>query len=627
MLCKGRDSLIGGYCMWKESVFSDGSREFLSNPYPKLKEWVEVSICVEYGAPIDAILLRRKMNGLEHVEEMVKSHVKNGLQYYKCRIEVQEPVVNYHFYLVSEGKIFYYNQKGLCEYCFDEVFDFRILADYEPCEWVANNVFYQIFVDRFCNGKNEISVKDQEYCFGEYPTQRIFDWNREPEEYAQAHCVDFYGGDLYGVQKKLLYLKELGVDAIYLTPIFSAQSVHRYDCMDYFHVDEHLGGNEALQELCESIHQEAMHLVLDISINHTGTAYSWFQENKEFYYFEDDGSYGTYYGVSSLAKLNYSSEELRKIIYKEKDSVLRRWLQEPYQIDGWRFDVAPTVGEYGTDHFGEELWREIRTAIKDEKENAYILAEDWNESYEHLKGDAWDGIMNFVGCGRPIREYVGQLDFRMKKEPLRNLLPNTSAEAFYNRIMQFYGKLPHALWGNQFNMIDCHDIARLHNDENISFAQYKIAVCLQYMLPGCVCMYYGDEVGIKGRLGSAEGCRYPMEWEHNLEENRYYQLYSKMNQMKHQFQCLREGSFRFLYVKDRCLALVRMCGDEGILLVTSMEDKPMELTLSLEELGTQFVLPEKTIFGEKLSYMKEETQYVLHIPEKTGYLIDISNRI
>lgn len=600
--------------MWKDSLYTDGTKEFVSNPLPKMGETVTVYLRMWEDAPVDYVFLRTKKEGLEYLQEMELSYASHGLAYYCCDLEILEERTRYYFYVVSGANIYYYNQLGVQDYFVDEIYSFCILANYEQPSWVKNCVFYQIYPDRFCNGNPDCTVMEGEYKFLGFPTQQITDWSKEPKEFSEAHCVDFYGGDLCGIEKKIPYLKELGIDAVYLTPIFKGETTHKYDCNDYYQVDEHLGGNKALISLSKSLHENKMRLVLDISINHTGTKHWWFYENKDFYYFEEDGSYACYYGVTSLPKLNFGSEKLRDYIYAEKDSVLRTWLREPYSIDGWRFDVGSTVGEYKTDHFGQKIWPEIRKAIKEENPQAYVMAEDWNDSYEFLQGNQWDGIMNFIGCGRPVREYVGQLDFRMqKKRGLSYVAPNTCADALAFRIMSFYGKLPYVIWENQFNMLDCHDVSRLHNDPSISFGQYKIAVYLQYTLPGCVCLYYGDEVGIGGRLETTEGCRYPMDWSCELENNPYFRLYTKLNQCKHAHESLRSGGFKILLLRGNIFVAARFTKEEVILLMTSMENREQEVCIDLSVFGNQWTMPQKSLFGEpmKVCYIGKKAYVTL----------------
>lgn len=629
---------------WQDSIYSDGSKQFISNPTPKIGQTVLVSIRVWEQVALQCIFLRFKQDGLEYLEEMKPVRTENGFTYYQCGLTINSSCMNYHFYIVKDNEVFYYNQKGICSHVPDEVYDFKILGNYIQPEWVKGSVFYQIFPDRFYNKNKELNVEDGEYCFCGKPVKNVKNWNEEPKEFEEAFCLDFYGGDLPGIIEKISYLQELGINGLYVNPIFSAATVHKYDCIDYFHVDKHLGGEKAFEQLCNRLHEENMKIVLDISINHTGMAHKWFnregtffstsegaynnlkKKEREFYYFEEDGTYGCYANIPTLPKLNFGSKKLRSILYGEQDSVLRKWLKAPYEIDGWRFDVAATTGQYKTDHYQHNIWPEICNAIRETKEQAYILAEDWNDASEFLQGNEWDAIMNFFGCGRPVRDYVGQLDFRHgRKEKLRGVKPNLSAKALAERIQSFFGKLPFVMQENQFNMLDCHDISRLHNHPEITFAQYEMAVYLLYILPGCVCIYYGDEIGLAGRVGSTEGCRYPMDWNVDYKKNPYYELYQTMNLEKNNSKALRCGGFKILVTEGKVFACARFYEEEVYLVVTSMEEtESKEIKIIIPVFGRQFSMPKKDIRNQLLDYYEQEDGSVMLVVQpKRGYFIKL----
>ncbi|MBQ3600651.1 MAG: alpha amylase N-terminal ig-like domain-containing protein [Lachnospiraceae bacterium] len=636
---------------WKESVYSDGTKAFVSNPFPKMDDKIKVGIRLWEEAPVSYVLLRLKRDGLEFLIEMNEKENKNGLKYYECELEIHDKITQYHFYLVSQGVIYYYNQKGIFTVMPDETYDFKIIADYEQASWVKDAVFYEIFPDRFCRGNNStIRVKEGEYSYFGHETKAVQNWQEEPKDFREAFCLDFYGGDLYGIQDKIAYFKELGVNALYVTPIFKASSVHRYDCVDYFQVDEHLGGDSALIELTEKLHKENMKLIVDISLNHTGMNHKWFNreaifysvaqgayrsanaKEKEFYYMDEDKNYACYGNIPMMPKLNYGSKKLREIMYQGEDSVLKKWLREPYNIDGWRFDVAATTGQYQNDHFQHEIWREVYKQVKSTNPKAYLLAEDWNDAQEFLQGDQWDGIMNFVGCGRPIRDYVGQLDFRIaRKDILKEVKPNNTSVALAERITNFYGKLPQAIQETQFNMLGCHDVSRLYNYENISFSHYKMANILMYMLPGCVCMYYGDEIGLEGRVNSTEGCRFPMNWNENYKENEYFQLHQRLNNLKRSSDAMKKGGFKILWKSDNVFACARFYKEELYIAITSMEkEDTKEVNIPIIFFGKQFSIPSSDIFGSEITVEKIESgQEVVKIAPGVSYLIcaSVNNRV
>ena len=186
------------------------------------------------------------------------------------------PVSSYRFLILAEDRTSWYNASGLHAYNPTDAEDFRILADYEAPSWLKNSVFYQIFPDRFADGDPSNNVRDGEYEYAGYPV-RAREWGAPPTSGSRAAMVEFYGGDLAGIISHLDYLTDLGVNALYLNPIFTAFSNHRYDVTDYFSVDPHLGGNPALENLHQALSARGMRYILDIVPNHCGYLHPWFQ--------------------------------------------------------------------------------------------------------------------------------------------------------------------------------------------------------------------------------------------------------------------------------------------------------------------------------------------------------------
>ena len=411
---------------WLESVHSDGTAAFVSNPSPKLKETVTIRIRMYESAPVEHVLLRTAPNGAEWLTEMHLAKKERGFVYYEAPLTMTENRMHYQFYLICPDVVYFYTQKEITTYVPDQTYDFVLLADYVQPSWVKEAVFYQIFPERFCNGDPSNDVQDGEYSQDGHPAIRMKHWEDKPLHYKQGRCMDFFGGDLQGVKEKIPYMKELGVTAVYLNPIFFAPSVHKYDCLDYFHVDPHFGGDEALADLSKALHENGMKLILDISINHTGIAHKWFNRDgawfdktvgaynnpdskeRDFYFFGKGNSYHGWMGVSTLPTLNYTSEALRDVIYRSEDSVLKKWLKPPYSIDGWRFDVADVFARNNEVQLAHELWPQIRQSIRAVNPQAYILAEDWGDCAEYLQGNEWDSPMNYFGCGRVIRQFLGE---------------------------------------------------------------------------------------------------------------------------------------------------------------------------------------------------------------------------
>ncbi|MEE1313764.1 MAG: alpha-amylase family glycosyl hydrolase [Lachnospiraceae bacterium] len=626
---------------WLESIYSDGTSDFVSNPSPNLFETVTIKLRMYENAPVQHVFLRSLPNGFEHLEEMHITKKERGLVYYEAPLKITENRIHYHFYIVCENIIYFYNQKEITTYIPDHTYDFILLADYKQPAWVKKAVFYQIFPERFCNGNPENDVKSDEYMQAGHPTIQM-DWESEPLPYLEGYCMDFYGGDLEGVKEKIPYLKELGVTAVYLNPIFTAPSVHKYDCIDYFHVDPHFGGDEALADLSKALHENDMKLILDISINHTGTSHKWFNkeciyydksqgaynnpdsEERSYYFFKDDNSYHGWFNNSELPTLNYTSDTLRDIIYRSQNSVLKKWLKPPYSIDGWRFDVANTFARNNEIQLADELWPEIQKSIRKENPQAYILAEDWGDCGKYLQGEAWDSPMNYYGCARVIRQFLGEPDLFMEKNSILRTVPyKMTAMDVKNRIMEHLAKIPYVMWENQFNLIDSHDVGRLHNNPVINPDEYRGSIIFQFILVGAASIYYGDEAQIDGLHDTIEGCRYPMPWKKDYKNSEIYHMYQTMAQMKAKHKALSEGGMKFLYNEGTIIAIARFCQDEAFVSVISTSDKDENICLPLGVIGAKGPKKTKDVFAKELTYRSlDENHIELTVKAHQSYFME-----
>lgn len=625
---------------WLESVYSDGSAAFVSNPTPTIFETVRIRLRMYADAPVDLVVLRTTPNGGEEKVDMHRAYTEGPFVYWECPLRMEENRMRYHFYIVSGNKIFYYTQKEITTYLPEHSYDFQLVADYVQPAWVKDAVFYQIFPERFCNGDPSNDVQTEEYTQDGYPSIRMDSWEDKPLDYAHSHCMDFFGGDLQGIQQKIPYLKELGVTAVYLNPIFYAPSCHKYDCLDYFRVDPHFGGDEALASLSRALHENGMKLILDISINHTGTAHRWFNRDgqyfdksegaynnpdsveRSYYFFEKDNGYHGWWGLESMPTLNYTSDSLREIVYRGEDSVLKKWLKEPYSIDGWRFDVADVFGRNGKVQLAHELWPEIRKSIREVNPQAYILAEDWGDCSQYLQGSEWDSPMNYYGCGRTIRQFYGEQDLFMMRHPVLSQLPGyMTAEDLEHRVMQHLARMPYALQQNQFNLFDSHDTSRFHTDPRITDADFRGAVLFQFLLLGAPSIYYGDEANIDGLYGTNEGCRYPMPWSKPFQNGEKYRLYHKMAQLKKEHPALSEGGMKFLYAKTDVFVIARFWKDDILVGVISKSDREETFRLPIAAVGGVEPEGDRDLLGTQLRWEREDAYSIrFHAVSHGSYL-------
>ncbi len=638
--------------IWKESVYSDGSPLFVSCQNPQIGETVRIRLRMLETAPVSQVSLRYIKDGAQRLAGMQAAERKNGLVYYEAEIAMTEKHLRYQFYLVGEGVFYCYTQNGLTEYLQNETYDFCLMAEYVQPEWVKHAVFYQIFPERFCSGDPSLNVKDGEIEADGFLSQEIREWNTPPGRYPETHCMDFYGGDLKGIREKIPYLKELGITCIYLNPVFVSPSIHKYDCIDYEHVDPHFGGDEALAELTEELHANGMKLMLDISVNHTGTDHRWFNRDGKFfpketgaynnpdspersyYVFYEDGSYMGWLGHMHMPQLNYREEAVREKIYRGQDAILRKWLRPPYSIDGWRFDVADVMAKYGPDQLAEEVWKEIRTSVREENPQAVILAEDWTDCSEYLQGDRWDSTMNYYGCARVWRPFVGMsdpyLDSVMHEEnSLTGISRRMPAAVAKERIRSFNGLMPFAVQQNLFNLLDSHDVDRLHNREGLNMREYRGAVIAQFTMLGVPSVYYGDEAAIEGYTDSIEGCRYPMPWDSGFEKGEQYSLYRSLIALRREHRAFAEGTFQFLYAEGQILAFARQTEEECWISVISSEQTDTEAVLPVSILGRdekqlQELMDQGTdALGQPIRMSLEKGSLRIQMPAHESYLFQI----
>lgn len=631
--------------LWLKSIYSDGSINFVSNPTPKKGEKIKISIRLMENSPARYVFFQGKFNGVGQPKKMEKERAENGLSYYSIDVQIFEAELKYFFLIATETCIYYYTQHGITTFIPDESYLFRILTDYAQPSWVKNAVFYQIFPDRFCNGNPANDVKTGEYIFDGYPAQKIENWETPAARYEKAHCLDFYGGDLEGIKQKIPYLKNLGITAIYLNPIFYGATVHKYDCLDYFHVDPHFGGDAALSELTKALHENGIKIILDVSINHTGIAHRYFNrdgtffpksegafnnphsDEREFYFFNADNSYKSWFGIPTLPTLNYTSEKLRDRLYRAKDSLVRKWLNAPYNIDGWRFDVGDVMARNNEVQLHHEVWPEIRAAIKEENPDAYIIAEDWSDCSEFQNGDEWDSTMNYIGSCRPIRQFYGEDDiFIGRCEELKNIPYKMTAKDFEGRVTGYLSRLPFVIRQNQFNLIDSHDVPRFHNDKKMTKDNVRGALIILFTLPGCTNIYYGDEAEIEGFIEEIEGARFPMPWSKKIEESESYSLYKKLIRLKTTVSAFADGGFSFVYTQGYIVAFARFMKDELYITIVSNEEEEKTIEIEMDVFGQSFALPKdikKDELGEKMSAQVKDGRLFVKIPAKKSYLVKI----
>ncbi len=564
---------------WKEGVDSSVCPLYVSPLYPKKGETVSITLQIPYTNEVKGVRLVAFQLGREkqHVS-MRKTEGNRDL--YTATIQLEDSLLSWYFFIIADDRAYSYSLAGVQASVPPIRECFSLRSDLEAVDWVGSAVCYQIFPDRFRKGTAETGARDGMYSF-DGGTVSVHSFDEAPLSYEQGRCLDFYNGDLAGIEKSVDHFKKLGVTALYLNPIGMSRTTHRYDCTDFFHVDDKLGGDEAYAGLCNTVHANDMRLIVDISINHTGTEHPWFKKAQEdpgsreasYYYYLDDHSVACWQDVPTLPQLNYTSNELRNLIYRSPDSVLRSFLKSPYNQDGWRFDVASEVGRRGKDQLCEEIWREVRTVLKQENSQAYLVGEDWVDSTCYLQGDMWDATMNYLGSSRPMRSWMGETDRFLTEgwgHSPKATRPFTGDE-FAHALESQLNSVPAQMLSMQMNLINSHDTPRLYeNTEVFNRPMYQGIVRLLYLLPGMPNIYYGEEIGLAGPYGSVEAARYPMQWNQDEWKREFFSLYTSLGAFRKQHaEILSKGAWAILYSDEYSIAFARYTEKTAIILILS----------------------------------------------------------
>ncbi len=506
---------------------------------------------------------------------------------YTCEVIIKEE--NFRFWLeyrTNSGNTYYYDSTGENRYFPLWKNAFVIKADLNLPLWVSTSICYQIFPDRFYNSRSDLGVKTGDYEFNG-ALCKARKWEDAVLSYNEGRCVDFYNGDLYGIAEKIPHLKELGVTSIYLNPIFSSLTTHRYDCTDYFNVDSKLGGNEAYIYLIRKMHENGIKVICDVSINHTGSNHLWFIDAKnggeftDFYYKRNDGNFIYWAGVETLPQLNYNSDKLKNIIYKNKNSVLKKYLNEPFNQDGWRLDVANEVGNTETDFLCHKVWKDVRHELKKEKKDVYLVGEDWEDSSVFLDGSQWDATMNYFGCSRPIRRWMGERDVYACTDYNTEIENAFNAYEMAESLNNALTSLKPQMIFMQMNLIDSHDISRLYNHKEIfDIDIYFGCLMLQFLLPGMPTVYYGDEIALDGSIDSNEGCRYPMNWNKDKWNLKFFEFYKSLSSLRKKYEeIIKNGFFSIRAISDSILLFTRYTDCEELTLILNKSEDDTELNL------------------------------------------------
>ncbi|MEO1428024.1 MAG: glycoside hydrolase family 13 protein [Cyanobacteria bacterium J06633_8] len=477
-------------------------------------------------------------------------------------------------------------------------------------DWVKHAVFYQIFPDRFAIGKQ--------------PRKRLLNNPNWEDWDAMPTLQGYKGGDLWGVIEKLDYLQDLGINAIYFTPIFQSACNHRYHTHDYYQVDPLLGGNQAFKELLEAAHAKDIKVVLDGVFNHSSRGFFFFNDILENgphspwlnwfkikdwplapYTGDSPANYEGWVGNRALPVFNHDNPEVKEYIMQ----IAEYWLK--FGIDGWRLDVPFEIKTPG-------FWQEFRNRVKAINSEAYIVGEVWEDAREWLDGSQFDGVMNylftvptiaFTAGDRVVREYV--------ENPSYQPYPALSAAEYAEKIQELLQLYPWEIQLTQLNLLDSHDTARLLTIADGDKKTVELATLLLLTFPGAPSIYYGDEVGLPGKLDPDSRRGFPLEanWDKEI-----LKTHRELIALRHTYPCLRTGDYKVLFAEGDVYVFARILDQKELIIAVNVGTTEAKVNVDITNLQSK---PNKLLYtSDKVELdRKEDSQISLNISQRTGCVI------
>lgn len=629
--------------MRRDALFCDGTSSYVMPAEPKAGETVTLRFRTAENDVADVILLV----GEEKARyTMQKAGSIENFDFWEIQWTLDEAPLVYCFEIQRGGEICYYNRCGVSDRIVD-YYDFKIVPGFSTPDWAKGAVTYQIFVDRFYNGDPQNDVEDREYIYIGAPCEQVKDWGSMP---ATPDIRRFYGGDLQGVMDKLDYLQDLGIEVIYFNPLFVSPSNHKYDIQDYDYIDPHYGkivkdGGEVLAEgdmdnthatkyqirtgdkenleasnalfakLVDEMHKRGMRVILDGVFNHCGSFNKWMDreriyeqqpayQDKQgafvssqspyrsfFHFFKEEESawpynynYDGWWGHDTLPKLNY--EDSPKLVQYIMD-IGKKWVSPPYNIDGWRLDVAADLGY--SNEYNHMFWKEFRKQVKSVNPDVLILAEHYGDPGEWLQGDQWDSVMNYDAFMEPLTWFLTGME-KHSNERRTDLWGN--AEIFVNSMKHFMACMLTPSLQVAMNELSNHDHSRFLTrtnhiagrveqlgykaaEEGINEAVFCEAVAVQMTWVGAPTVYYGDEVGVVGFTDPDNRRTFP--W--GNENQRLLNFHKEMIRIHKEQEILRTGSIKMLTWANNVLAYGRFQDDEQIVVILNNSKELKEITV------------------------------------------------
>ena len=595
-----------------EAPHHDGSDLYVSNSAPKIGDNVTLKVRVPKGYTFDEAYIRLYEDAEPRTHKLDEKSSSKAERWFEVKIQITNIHTIYRFVFVGENKYEWLNAKGLFDHDVHSKNDFKIVAIPENPKWINKSVFYQIFPDRFArSGKININPD------WAYPR----DWNELPRGRSKYTGQELYGGDLFGIEDKLDYLTDLGINGIYLTPIFPSRSNHRYDATTFDEVDPILGGDKAFKSLISSAKKKKIRILGDLTSNHCGVGHEWIitakknksSKERSFFYWDKSIKWGYvgWFGLESLPKFNYSSKALRKAVYEGKNSIVKKWISPKFGMAGWRIDVGNMTGVQGAENHHVEVMQGIRKAMADVDPDTWLVAENGDFVASDLNGLGWQGAMNYQGFMRPFWNWMNRNpEITGGFQGLPFAMPKIDGEQFFASMQEFNASIPWRSLTASMLILDSHDTARFRTvvlgDRNAHLA----AMTMLLTYPGVPSIFAGDEIGLEGSWG--EDSRRTINWgDRSGWDVDFHASVKKLIKLRKESSALINGGLRWVAVEKDYLAYLRESKDQSLLILIARSAVKTEIDLSKYGYSVAETLYGETANGEKITIdSKSATQGV-----------------
>ena len=536
-------------------------------------------------AGVDAVAVRYVTDGDPLVARAEVDEQDDRETWWRASFVVRNPATPYRW-LVSGGRVGYawLTGDGLVGHDVPDADDFVCAIGEDGPAWHRDGVVYEVFTDRFARAGEANGAPDWAVprSWGELPNGRGPETPRE-----------WFGGDLPGVEARLGHLVELGVTILYLTPFFPARSTHRYDASSFGHVDPLLGGDDALVSLVRAAHARGIRVVGDLTINHVGDAHEWFERargdvhasERPFFLFDErlEHGYEAWYGIRTLPKLDHRAEGLESRLFEGAEAVVQRWLRPPYDLDGWRLDVANMAGRSGDVDLTRDVARAVRRAALEARSDAVLVAEHSHDARPDLQGDGWHGTMAYMGFTRPMWCWLRgeELPVGLQREflGLPVGVPRLGGPAVTATMRRFRAGVPWRSVLHSWVLLDSHDIARFRVVAG-SRDRHIVGIGLQMTTPGVPMVFAGDELGLEGSWG--EDARRTMPWDRpETWDGELLRAYRTLIGLRRSSAAFARGGMRYAHVSEDAIAYLREAREERMLcLAVRASTEEIELPLA-----------------------------------------------